>query len=519
VACVEGKYKPTNGTEDCMQCAPGKYSTVKALASGSMCLSCPAHSFSGGGSTVTNCTCNAGYTGDDGAACVACVGGTFKVATGSSACAPCPNQTVSPSGSVGISECACIAGYSGSGGSEPCLACPLLYHKASTGSSPCIPCISGKVAVRAGSEAMRASTASTECRTVSVGSVFPQGSTTSPFSAPRDVAVSAAGTVATVVQGTSQVVHELSINPSSRVVTHSKQVALSPSTLPTNILSLSYASVGVGSMLRDNTIGDETIILGDVHGGLEARQPSDMLYMPNRPASPGGVNYIAMLNFENNIHPGCSAVASTRSSDVIYCAVTKPSALKNYIVKIAASDDPSHNGYPMSFDFVGAPAGEEIGSIDGAGTGLKLSSPASMCLSPDDVTLYVAEKGAHKIRAINTTSRTSETICGSPGALAGSQDGVGSSARLESPHGIALSADGSTLIIAEAGGHRIRSLDIASRTLTTLAGSSTSAAGLADGDGEAARFSTPSGVAISPDGKVILVADHNNDRVRRLTLA
>jgi len=224
VACVEGKYKPTNGTNECTQCAPGTYSTVKALRG--LCASCPAYSYSGGGSSViTNCTCNMGYTGDDGAACVACAGGTFKDTAGSSACSPCPNNTLSPSGSIGISDCACMAGYTGSGGAEPCQACAHLYHKPSPGSAPCTSCASGKVAVRAGSERMLATTASTECRTVSVGSVFPQGSTASPFTRPTDVAVSAAGTVATVVQGTSQVVHKLSLNPASRAVTHSAQVA------------------------------------------------------------------------------------------------------------------------------------------------------------------------------------------------------------------------------------------------------------------------------------------------------
>jgi hypothetical protein len=46
----------------------------------------------------------------------------------------------------------------------------------------------------------------------------------------------------------------------------------------------------------------------------------------------------------------------------------------------------------MSFEFVGARAGAQIGSIDGVGTSLKLNNPSSLCLSPDDATLYVAEK-------------------------------------------------------------------------------------------------------------------------------
>jgi len=36
-------------------------------------------------------------------------------------------------------------------------------------------------------------------------------------------------------------------------------------------------------MLRSSSAGDEALVLGDVHGLDTPRQPSDMLYMPNRP--------------------------------------------------------------------------------------------------------------------------------------------------------------------------------------------------------------------------------------------
>ena len=52
------------------------------------------------------------------------------------------------------------------------------------------------------------------------------------------------------------------------------------------------------------------------------------------------------------------------------------------------------------------------------------------------------------------------------------------------------------------------------RMVTTLAGGHGSA--FADGDGMAATFSYPAGIAVGPDGKIYL-ADVSNQRIRRIT--
>jgi len=80
VACVEGKYKPTNGSDECTRCVPGKFSSATAAAAEATCSACPAHTYSGSGSSnASHCTCNLGYTGPDGSACQACIAGTYKV--------------------------------------------------------------------------------------------------------------------------------------------------------------------------------------------------------------------------------------------------------------------------------------------------------------------------------------------------------------------------------------------------------------------------------------------------------
>ena len=157
--------------------------------------------------------------------------------------------------------------------------------------------------------------------------------------------------------------------------------------------------------------------------------------------------------------------------------------------------------------------------MDGTGGGIRLNNPASMVISGDDTLVYVAEKNAHKIRAISLLTGVSSTVCGSTSSIAGDQDGVGNDGRLRYPHGLAITPDGAALIITEAGGNRIRFFDLESRILSTLAGALDSSAGLQDGHGAGALFAGPAGVDVTPDGKVILVADSNNNHLRRLTLS
>jgi DNA-binding beta-propeller fold protein YncE len=79
---------------------------------------------------------------------------------------------------------------------------------------------------------------------------------------------------------------------------------------------------------------------------------------------------------------------------------------------------------------------------------------------------------------------TVETIFGCKGAdlagLAGAADGKAGLASFKSPTGVALSADGALVFIADYGNHKLRVADLASRRVTTLAGSGV--AGGSDGD-------------------------------------
>jgi DNA-binding beta-propeller fold protein YncE len=97
----------------------------------------------------------------------------------------------------------------------------------------------------------------------------------------------------------------------------------------------------------------------------------------------------------------------------------------------------------------------------------------------------------------------------------GFTDGVGTTARLNSPLGLAVAAD-RTVFVADSGNHLVRTI-APNRTVTTLAGRAETW-GMEDGTGGDARFNGPVGVAISSDGDAF-VSDSNNHAIRKITRA
>ena len=136
-------------------------------------------------------------------------------------------------------------------------------------------------------------------------------------------------------------------------------------------------------------------------------------------------------------------------------------------------------------------------------------------ISPGGSTLFVADYNGHKILQVEAATGTVTTLAGS--GEDGDTDAVGGTAQFYFPCGVAISPDGSALFVADFGGHKIRRGEVATGAVTTAAGSGT--AGSADGVSGTAQFCYPSGVAISPDGSALFVADRNNQKIRRVEVA
>ena len=114
-----------------------------------------------------------------------------------------------------------------------------------------------------------------------------------------------------------------------------------------------------------------------------------------------------------------------------------------------------------------------------------------------------------------STPLTVSTLAGQP-MSSGNSDGTGSAARFYYPSGIAADTAGN-LYLADTDNHTIRKVVASSGAVTTLAGLAGSS-GSTDGTGSAARFNSPSGVAVDGAGNVY-VADTLNNTLRRVSAA
>lgn len=143
------------------------------------------------------------------------------------------------------------------------------------------------------------------------------------------------------------------------------------------------------------------------------------------------------------------------------------------------------------------------GFKDATGTAAKLYYPRGVAISPDNAFCLVADQSNHRIRKVVIATKVVSTFAGS--GSAGHRDATGTSAQFYNPPGIAISYDGSFALVADSHTHRIRHINMATRAVTTLAGSGS--AGFTDHTGGNARFYYPHGVAISNDGTFCLIAD------------
>ena len=120
----------------------------------------------------------------------------------------------------------------------------------------------------------------------------------------------------------------------------------------------------------------------------------------------------------------------------------------------------------------------------------------------------------NRIKRLSADLSTITPVAGG-GAPAAFADGPAATARFNAPIGLTQDANG-VLYVADTGNHLIRKVAL-DGTVSTLAGSP-GTAGFADGSGAAARFDTPMGITLGPDGD-LYVADRNNHRIRRVTPA
>ncbi|TSD64003.1 T9SS type A sorting domain-containing protein [Inquilinus sp. KBS0705] len=125
--------------------------------------------------------------------------------------------------------------------------------------------------------------------------------------------------------------------------------------------------------------------------------------------------------------------------------------------------------------------------------------------------IYIAESNFNTIRKI-TAAGVVSTFAGNSKAKAGAKNGRDTAARFNYPTGVAVDKAGN-VYVADRGNNMIRKIT-PDGVVTTLAGFING--GSDDGQGTAARFNLPFGIAVDKNDN-IFVADTYNQKIRKIT--
>jgi len=168
---------------------------------------------------------------------------------------------------------------------------------------------------------------------------------------------------------------------------------------------------------------------------------------------------------------------------------------------------------PYTFITLAGKAGA-AGSADGTNSSARFDSPDGVAVDSAG-NLYVADGNNNTIRRV-TPAGVVTTLAGSAG-MPGSTDGTNSDARFAFPAGV-LAVDGvGNVYVTDCGNNTVRKLTPVGTdwVVTTLAGRAGVSGGV-DGTNSAARFNGPFGVAADSTGN-LYVGDGNNNTIRKLT--
>ncbi len=148
-----------------------------------------------------------------------------------------------------------------------------------------------------------------------------------------------------------------------------------------------------------------------------------------------------------------------------------------------------------------------------AGKTTSLASPWDLEKKDDKV--YFANAGTHQIGVLDLGKNTVARLAGSgaENILAGAPD----KAAFAQPSGLSLSKDENTLYVADAESSSIRAIDLHDDSTKTLVGTGLFDFGKTDGSFATAKLQHPLGVSV--EGDQLFVADTYNSRIRTLDLA
>jgi DNA-binding beta-propeller fold protein YncE len=267
--------------------------------------------------------------------------------------------------------------------------------------------------------------------------------------------------------------------------------------------------------------------------------------------STGQVEDFARIDFNQGEQPGGNAYidghalsGTTRANIPVWAMALMPDGSTALLVDtmnhVIRTIDMGSREVRMFTGFeIGQSRSFQGGYQDGPASSARFNRPTFIRVSADGSKVFVVDgtggavPGGCRIRVIDMTTRFVSTLAGPrTNSAIGYADGFGENARFAGEiRGIALSPDGIMLIVADStsadqnrdrlgswSSSRLRTVNTITGEVRTLAGSGK--AGMVDGAGTLARFSPlMQGVAVTPDGRTVIVGDAGNGILRTVSLA
>ncbi|MEW4570871.1 hypothetical protein AB1L88_23640 [Tautonia sp. JC769] len=160
--------------------------------------------------------------------------------------------------------------------------------------------------------------------------------------------------------------------------------------------------------------------------------------------------------------------------------------------------------------------GSEFSSGDGGpGASAGVVEPNGVALDPTESILYIADVSGHRVRTVDLASGVIQTVAGTGEGRHSGDGGPALSAALHGPRAVAVGADG-TLYILERNGNTLRAVVPGSALIRTIAGTGRKGYSGDGGPALAATFDGPKELALS--GDVMLIVDTENHVIRRIDL-
>ena len=131
--------------------------------------------------------------------------------------------------------------------------------------------------------------------------------------------------------------------------------------------------------------------------------------------------------------------------------------------------------------------------------------------------LYISDAGNQRIRRVDAKTKVITTVAGIGVGNYGGDGGPATMAGINAVAGLDVDTQGN-LYLADAGNHRIRRVDAATKVMTTVAGTGTAGYNGEDVVATQAQLNNPTGVRVDASGN-LYIADQNNNRLRLLTAA